>query len=364
MARKPRLVSTKMVWGSFDLLIAEWTIFLLFLLLLVANGWLGATAGFPIFADDPSSAKFSVYDQGLGLVRRINSGVGVFVSAGALLLAVRGRHKVIFGSIFGVCLLLASLSGSKGALLIFVQMIGLIVYRKDLISEQIAKRLRFFSIFLLVVALTLAVAVLYVVSKNWGVATVGFLQRILLQGDSIIYYYNPRVFPHFASFGPMDFITMLLNPVLGGLRIVPYDFPLGYQMINYFWGGTLESDHVFGPNTPFFIAGHIYFGSFFGVIYCGIVGYFVASIRRLFLEAQRSSPLQLIWFLTLGIMVYNLLAEVNLFTGPLLDMSLMVFAAVAAAHFMMFILGARPERAKGAFLRGFPESAKESPIGH
>ena len=338
----PRLRAGQMVWTNRDIRIAEYTVFLLFLLILFANIWLGTVTGFPALSNDPSSSKVSVYAGGLGLVRRINSGVGIFVPAGALLLAIRGKHKAIFGMVFGVCAILATLSGSKGALLIFLQIIGYVVYRRDLISNRVTKRLQFISIVFVVASVFLGVAVLYVVTQDWSLATGGFLRRILLQGDVIIYYYDPRVFPHFASLGPLDYVYMLLNPVLGAVRLVPYQFPLGFQMVTYYLGNPYASEFAFGPNTPFFVVGHAYFGSFFGVIYCGAVGYLVARLRSLFLEAQNVSPLRLIWLLALAVLVYSLPVEVNLFTSPLMDMSVMVLVAVMAAHSFLFILKSAP----------------------
>jgi hypothetical protein len=149
---------------------------------------------------------------------------------------------------------------------------------------------------------------------------------------------------------------MVLNQVLGELRLVAYQFPLGYQMVDYYWRGAGVSDIVTGPNTPFFIAGHVYFGSFFGVIYCGAVGYFVACIRSLFLEAQGIPPLRLIYFLALALLVFALPTEVNLFTGPLLDMSVLVFIAVGASRFLLFVAGPIPRRISCSDATALPQA--------
>jgi len=274
--------------------------------------------------------------------RRVHHIPPLSVPAGALLLAVRGRHKVLFGVVFGVCAVLASLSGSKGALFSFLQIIGYVVYRRDLISNRVNQRLKLISIVLAVAAVFLGVAVLYAVTRDWSLAAGGLLRRVLLQGDVIIYYYDPGVLPHFASLGPLDYIYMILNPLLGGLRLVPYEFPLGFQMVTYYLGNPYVSEFAFGPNTPFFVAGHAYFGSYFGVIYCGVVGYVVARLRSLFLKAQNVSPLRLMWLLALAVLVYNLPVEVNLFTSPLMDMSLAVLLAAAVVYSFMFLVKSRP----------------------
>jgi len=343
MARRPEVRSGTIAWTSRNIQIAEWTVFLLFLLLLSANLWLGVVAGFPVFSNNPQAAKESVYEGGLGLIRRINMGVGTFVPAGTLLLALKGKHKTLFGICFAGCILISSLTGSKGALLGFLEIIGYVLCRRDLISRRGSRRLWAIAMALVMASIVLGVAVVYVVTKDWGVAIAGFLGRILLQGDVIIYYYDPRVLPHFASYNPLDFVTMLLSPILGELRLTPYALPLGYQMVLYFWEGALNPDYVIGPNTPFFVAGHIYFGSFFGVIYCGFVGYFVASVRGWFLEAQGISPLRLMWLLSLAVLVFSLPTEVTLFTGPLMDMAVMVFGTFVFAHFLSFILTPGPE---------------------
>lgn len=345
--RKPRFREGTIDWTSSNISIAECTVFLLFLVLLFANIWMGASEGFPIFSNNPSLSKVSLYTGGLGWVKRVNAGIGIFVPAGALLLAIRGKHKAIFGVVFLFCILLASVGGSKGALVIFLNMIGYVVYRRDLVSDILKKRLQRISIVLLVAALSLAVTVLYVVTRDLSLAAATLLQRILLQGDSIIYYYDPHVLKHFASYGPSDYLYVVLNGVLAELRLVPYLFPLGYQMVSYYWGGVGISDIVTGPNTPFFIVGHVYFGAFFGVVYCGVVGYIVARIRSLFLEAKDVSPLQLIYFLTLALLVFNFPTEVNLFTSPLLDMSIMVFIAVTTSRFLLFVSATTPRRISG-----------------
>lgn len=336
----PRMITGegKMIWTARDVLIAEWTIAILFVLLIAANLWLGIAAGFPLFTDNPVDAKFTLYTGGLGLVRRINSAAGMFVPAGALLLAAKGKHKAFFGVLFAACLPIAAVNGSKGPLIIFLQLIGYVLYRRDLVLEKVRKKLWLLSLVLVVTSIFLGVFVLYIISNDWQLAAQGLLERLLHNGDAVVFYYDPRVLPHMASLGPIDFLNTIFIPILGGFHLVAYRADLGHQMILDYMNYSPLADDISGPNTNFFVVGHVYFGSFFGVVYCAAVGYFVAWTRNLFLRARKVSPLRLTWFLALAVSVYNLPTEVDLFTSPLFDMAWMVLIAVMATHFLLFVL--------------------------
>ena len=332
---------TAIAWTDRDVVIAERTVGILFLMVVAANIWLAASGPLPLFTNDPVNAKFTVYTGGgLGLVRRVNYGIGIFVPAGALLLAAKGKHKVLFAFLFAACMPIAAVGGSKGPLLMFLQLIGYVLYRRDLLLEKMRKRLRLVSVILVGLSIFLGIFVLYILMKDWQLATLGLLERLLYTGDTVMYYYDPRVFPAMKSFGPIDFVSMLLNPITGLLRIAPYRAALGHWMILEYMNYSPIADDIAGPNTSFYAVGNIYFGAFFGVIYCGAVGYFLAFIRGLFLRSRNASPLRLSWFLTLAVLVYNLPNEVNLFTGPLLDIAWMVLVAFIAAHISLLIFGA------------------------
>ena len=55
-------------WSKGDIYFAEWVVMVLFSILVAANVWLGLSAGFPLFSDDPSLTKFSTFTGGLGLL--------------------------------------------------------------------------------------------------------------------------------------------------------------------------------------------------------------------------------------------------------------------------------------------------------
>jgi hypothetical protein len=190
---------------------------------------------------------------------------------------------------------------------------------------------------LAVASIFLGIFVLYILSNDWRLATQGLLERLLHNGDAVIFYYDPRVLPHMASLGPLNFFNSIFNPILGGFRLVAYQADLGHQMILDYFSYSPVADNISGPNTSFFVVGHVYFGPFFGVLYSASVGYFVARTRNLFLRAQNFSPLRLTWYLVLAVLVYNLPTEVDLFTSPLFDTAWMVLAGFMATHFLLFV---------------------------
>ena len=328
------------VWADRDIVIAERTIGFLFLMLVVANVWLGVAGTFPLFTDDPVNAKFTVYTGGLGLVRRVNFAIGMFVPAGALLLTAKGKHKALFAILFAACMPITALNGSKGPLLMFLQLIGYVLFKPELVQGKMRKRLGFLSILLVGASIFLGVFVLFIVSKDWQLATLSLLERLLHNADAVIYYYDPRVLPYMKSLGPLDFLSTITTPILGELHLAPYKADLGHQMILEYFNFSPMADDISGPNTNFFVVGHVYFGSFFGVVYCAAVGYFLGWMRGLFLRARKASPLRLTWFLSLAVLVYNLPTEVDLFTSPLVDMAWMELMAVIVAHVSLFIFGA------------------------
>lgn len=321
-------------WSKGDIYFAEWVVMVLFSILVAANVWLGLSAGFPLFSDDPSLTKFSTFTGGLGLVRRINWGIGTFVPTASLLLGIRGCHRRLFWGVFVASMIISSLGGSKGALLVYLEIIVFVLFRKDIVSDAVARRLNGALKGLALIAGLLALFVLYISIHDPALAAGALLKRVLYAGDVIIYYYQPAIMREFAKLGPVDYIIAMLNPLLGELRLAEYQFPLGYQMLLIYFKNGEQPSAVLGPNTTFFVVGHIYFGWFFGIIYSGCVGYIVSKVRSACLSARGTTPLRMAIYLTMAIVIFGFPAEAPLFVSMASDTFIplcMVVVLVAVA---------------------------------
>ena len=85
----------------------------------------------------------------------------------------------------------------------------------------------------------------------------------------------------------MDFILYEFNGILGMLRLTPYYEPLGYQMVKAYWNtSSLYDDVVLGPNTVFFVKGHVFFGYVGGILYSFVMGVLSAYFRKKIIEIK------------------------------------------------------------------------------
>ncbi len=335
---RPRICPS--VWTGRMVQTAELVVGILLVILIAATIYMGVVAGFPLLSDNPTLAKTEAYTGGLGIIKRLNEGIGIFVPAGCMTLALKGTHKRLFMAAFAASMVMASLGGGKGALLSFLYIIAYLLYRLDLVSSTSAKRIRRLSKWIAIGAVVLS---LFVLSQGAGSLStaIGLLaQRILFYGDVIIYYYHPEVIRHFSNLGPLDFVFSITNPILGAFRLVDYQKPLGYLMALQTLGNNQTLASIMGPNDQYYVMSNIYFGSIFGPIYCGIVGFCVSRARQWFFDAERVSILQFISILVFAIVIFSLPVEAPLFASTLFDtfvpvgiVTVLVCIALSAAEY-------------------------------
>src|SRR5208283_3649320 len=85
--------------------------------------------------------------------------------------------------------------------------------------------------------------------------------------------------------------------------------------------GQNSPDTTVGPNTGFYVAGHIYFGAVGGFFYSMTIGYLVSFVRKLFFS-----------LLTLSIHIAVLPIDAQYFVSLLLDTFAPVGAALAISY--------------------------------
>jgi uncharacterized MAPEG superfamily protein len=300
-------------------------------LIVIANLYLGMTAGFPIFSSNPSTAKVENLTGGLGVVRRINMAPYIFLCSGCMLLVSLGYRRRLAIILLGVASIFIALSGSKSALLpvLYVQVFVLAhrgLWNKTKWISKTKKSA--FILFLLAALIALLVA-----SKDQGGIQLGLLflaQRMLYAGDIILYYYPVRgSIQSLAHANGLDYISYLFQSTLGLFRLIPYRDALGTVIM-----GSGETG--FGPNAQYFVRADIFFGPIYGCIYCFVIGYFVGLMRRGFFTFSGGNATKLTLRLTLAVSATALAVESQLFVTDLVDLLLMLVPLYCLARLVRF----------------------------
>jgi hypothetical protein len=299
-------------------------------LLIGANLYLGATAGFPLLSADPSVSKVTAFTGGLGTVRHLNQGPFVFLVCGCTLLIALGRRQALALAMLLTSSAFVALSGSKGALLpiLFVQ--AFVIFHKGFgQNSKFVRRIKRYSLPTLLAAVGVALAVVVRDNGGWQLGTVFLAKRLLFFGDVILFYYPRRgAISELAGANALTYLQYLVDPILGMFRIKPYAVPLGSVIAR-------DLDNGFGPNAQYFVRADIFFGPIFGCLYCAVIGYLCEFFRRQFYTLRTSSAMVLTGSLMLAVSALNLAMESQLFVAEIADTALVLlplwcFARVAS----------------------------------
>ena len=261
-----------------------------FILIIIANSYFISVKGIIILSKDPSLDKIQAFDTGggLGAVRRINWGLLPLDSLCAIFLFLQTkRKKYLF--ILIILILLTISGGTKGAILIYIFMISLLGVFTSIKQNNSFKRIDKLKVPLLFTGFIAAIFIISATLGNLNEALMSLGLRFLYFGDIILYYYTPESVLHFQKLTFSDFLSYEFNPLLGLVRLVPYTLPLGFQMVEFSFTHNENLESVFGPNIPFYVKGHIFFGAFGAIIYAFFVGSLVGYCRKvLFFKTNRS----------------------------------------------------------------------------
>lgn len=245
--------------------------------------WLNS--GVILFADDPSLQKSEAYAGGLGIVRRFNWGVGVFTVIASTYWVLWERRVLSILTVIFV-ILIAITSGGKSALLPAIFAVGLYLARPfaSLDRTDHTSQLRSLVPLLLGIALIPAVIVLVIENETLKGAFDAFVVRLFYFGDVLLYWGQDAVRSEFASLGPIDYLNNTFNSVLGGLRLTPYEIPMGNQFVRSTLPVGADFSESLGPNLPFYVRGELYFGIILAPLYSFCVGALVGRLRMSFIR--------------------------------------------------------------------------------
>jgi hypothetical protein len=200
---------------------------------------------------------------------------------------VKTRKRLFLVALL-ILLLISVSGGAKSSVLVYITILAFLGQFESLSQTVAFKKINKLKIPLLVSGVTLALLIIGSNTASLGDSILGLGIRFLYFGDIIFYYYNTDAVTHFQQLGFIDFVKYELNPFLGILRIAPYLSPLSFEMVQYSFMNNEVLDVVTGPNLPYYVKGHLFFGAFGGLIYSFIIGAFIAKLRNLMFSKQLS----------------------------------------------------------------------------
>lgn len=311
------------------LLELEIVLFLSFVIISIANLYLGFTAGFPLLSSAPSEAKVEAYTGGLGLIRHLDQGPYLFLCCGCILLLAVGRKPKLPMMMLVVSSVFVALSGAKGALLPILFVMAFIINHKGLQqSQKYSAKLKRLSVPFLGAAFSVAVIVL--VKENGGIAggALALAKRVLFFGDVILFYYPRRgAIPELMNAGPWEYFHYLLDPILGMFRIVDYS-----SILPALGSIIAKMPNGFGPNAQYFVRADIFFGPVGGCVYCLFIGLSFGLLRRQFFSFKSKNAIFFTFSLLLAVASVNLPFESSLFVSIVADTLLFTFPLWCFAH--------------------------------
>jgi hypothetical protein len=320
-ARHPRIR-----FSSSSLFTLELTVLIMFVIIIAANLYVGASVGFPLLSKDPSVAKVISLTGGFGIVRRVNMGPYLFFSCGCLLMAMIGYKRRLVLTLLFMATIPVALNGSKGVLLPLIYILAFLLWHSGVTGEtRLPRHARkyLFGIFF-----SAAIVALIVTTKDQGGIGNGIsslFMRLLLSGDTVLLYFARRQ-DIIASVDPglFGFLHYLLGDTLGILRISDYQQALGSIIIG--------SDDGFGPNAQYFVQADLFFGPYYGLLYAFATGYVAAWFRSSFLSLATDSAMRFTFQLMLAVTALDLAIEPGLFVVRVATIALFVGPAWLVAR--------------------------------
>lgn len=294
--------------------------FLGVLLILCVNLYFFFQKGVILLSDDPSVSKVTDFEGGLGFVKRINwSLLNLIPLISFFLYIYLGKKRYIF---YIFILLLISISGgSKGTLLNYLYIISMLSLFKKFKVENYLKTIKRLRIPVSIVSIFIALYIFSTNSSNFEETIYAVGIRFLYFGDIILYYYTPDSVKHFQQLGFLDFLNYEFNGILGFIRVVPYVTPLGAVMVSYSLPANQYLDIVVGPNAPFYVKGHVFFGEWGALIYSIFIGSIVGYFRKhLFkMDKKEENYLLVILILFINTQVFNYPQDSGLLLSTFFD---------------------------------------------
>ena len=299
------------------------------------NAMMWLQSGVIVLASDPSLEKSEAYAGGLGFVRRFNWSVGAFALIASLYWFLWERRVSSALTITAVVLTTLT-GGSKSALLPAVFAAGLYIARPFASHDKTDHSIRLRRAIPLLVGFAF-VPVMFVLTAENGTlkgALDALVVRLFYFGDVMLYWGQETVRSRFSDLGPLDYLKNTLGSVLGALRLIPYDTPIGNQFVQQTLPAGFEFSEFLGPNLPFYVRGELYFGILLAPVHSFFVGFVFGRLRRCFMRYRGRSLLAYSMLAFLVVISLALPAEEGLAVGQLFDYALFFLPIYAMATYL------------------------------
>lgn len=297
------------------------------LIFFIANTLTWAKSGVILLSEHPSLQKSEAYAGGLGFVRRINWGLGVFALIAALYWWLWERSRTALTFLI-LAIATSVTGGSKSALLPMIFALGM--YFVNPFRPAAPRHLRP-TRKMLIAAAALATfpvaAVLMVESKADQSVLNALFVRLFYSGDIMLYWGQANLRSHFSNLGPLDYVRNSFGSLLGMLRLIDYSTPVGNQFVQYVLPVNSDYSESLGPNLPFYVRGELYFGPWFAPFHALVIGLIVGRVRMFFINYRGGSLLRYSVSVAIICLVTALPVEEGLAIGQLADF-LLVFVLV------------------------------------
>lgn len=303
---------------------------------LAANVITWSKAGVILLSEDPSLQKSAAYAGGLGFVRRINWGLGVFVLVAALYWWLWERSRTAL-----VCLCVALLTsvtgGGKSALLPMIYALGLFFVKpfSPASNRDLAPTRKILFVAAALAAIPIAAVLMIEGSADQSAAN-ALLVRLFFSGDILLYWGQADLRAHFSIVGPVDYVRDSFGSLLGMLRLIEYSTPIGNQFVQYFLPVDSDFSESLGPNLPFYVRGELYFGPWFAPFHALVIGYIVGRVRMFFVTYRGTSLLRYSISVAIICLVTALPVEEGLAIGQLTDFLLVLALVMGIAHLFTY----------------------------
>ena len=329
-------VSPKKVDVQFtDVMLLRYTNYILFSIYLVANLIILRTKGFALLSDAPTTAKVANFQEGFGIFRKINWAVGGVSSAGLLFLYILERKRIdilMFLLIVGF----SALEGSKSALLHYVVMALLLVYHPAFRhQERLRRQIKQYAPLTVIAVFAVIFAVLIRENSDTEGVLLAFVRRLLYGADSTLFFYNPANIEYFTRYSWTDFPNYIINPILGFLRLAPYQEAFGNVMVENTLPPGVTMDVIVGPNSSFYIEGQVFFGFYGAFVYSFVLGCLTSWMRTMYFSLIHSSAFALVFLNVIYQFSTLILTDLKLFITQSFDAILLVLPVYVLICFIV-----------------------------
>lgn len=301
----------------FDFETLRIVVYLLFAFYFLANIVLFYTTGFALLNDDPTVAKVENFTKGFGIIRKINTSIGSFLTAGLLFFVLAKIRWIDVFTLF-IVIILTALEGSKSSLLrILITFVLLANHQLFIHKKEILGKIKLIIPLGILAVFGIFFTVLFKENSDYEQVTFAFIRRLLYGADATLYFYLPVNEQYFAQFHFWQYPSHLFNQILGFLRLVVSNEAFGNIMVANAFPSMTST--IVGPNTPYYIEGQIFFGYYGAFIYSAFVGGCYAFIRQYFFYTRYYSAFWLILICCICQQASGLYVEVTMFITSAFD---------------------------------------------